>query len=257
MTETDHHGGAPLLPASASSGRRATEPASQEGRYTARRPSPYDKRGDNLIMSRPPSQPENADYADAQRFASEHGLEHEHSRHDLTHRWGTYPFGVGNWRRARNVVRGSLHGHSITAFEYHYVLLSDDTTERDAFHNFLVCVVDLDHAVPPLTAVRKDRLIWHDGQLVGTEIPIDQEMWLNQYSLFGEDGDFAHTVVTEEHAARCAQIDIKAEWRFAADDFLLWIENARIGDTLTAALEVLRPLISAAEGFSSTGRVQG
>ena len=203
-----------------------------------------------------PSQSGNADYADAQRFASEHGLEHEHSRRDLTHHWETYPFGVGSWRRARNVVRGSLHGRSITAFEYHYVLLNDDTTERDAFHNFLVCVVDLDHAVPSLTAVRKDRLVWHGNQLVGTEIPIDHEKWRDQYTLFGEDNDFAHTVVTEEHAARCTQIDIKAEWRFVADDFLLWIENARVGDTLTAALEVLRPLISAAEEFSPTGSVE-
>ena len=203
-----------------------------------------------------PSQAGNADYADAQRFASEHGLEHEHSRRDLTHHWETYPFGVGNWRRARNVVRGSLHGRSITAFEYHYVLLNDDTTERDAFHHFLVCVVDLDHAVPPLTAVRKDRLIWHDGQLVGAEIPIGHKMWLDQYILFGEDGDYARAVLTEEYAARCAQVDIKAEWRFVADDFLLWIENARVGDTLTAALEVLQPLISAAERFPSTGSVQ-
>jgi len=203
------------------------------------------------------SQSGNADYADAQRFASEHGLEHEHGRRDLAHHWDAYPFGVGNWRRARNVVRGSLRGRSITAFEYHYVLLGDDTTERDAFHSFLVCVVDLDHAVPPLAAVRKDRLIWHSGQLVGAEIPIRHETWQARYSLFGEDGDFARTVVTEEHAARCAQIDIQAEWRFVADDFLLWIENARVGDTLTAALEVLRPLIGAAEGFSPIGSVQG
>ena len=198
-----------------------------------------------------------ADAAAAQRFASEHGLEHEHTRRDLTHHWETYPFGVGSWRRARNVVRGSLHGRAITAFDYHFVLLEDDTTERDALHTFLVCVVDLDHAVPPLTAVRKDRLLWHSGQLLGNEIPIGHELWRDRYGLFGDDSDFARTVVTEEHAARCAQVDIEAEWRFIADDFLLWIESARVGDTLTAALEVLRPLISAAEGFSPTGSVAG
>jgi hypothetical protein len=114
-------------------------------------------------------------------------------------------------------------------------------------------VVDLDHAVPPLTAVRKDRLLWHGDRLVGTEIPIAHQMWRDQYTLFGEDRDFAHAVLTHEHAARCAQADIRAEWRFAADDFLLWIENARVSDTLTAALEVLRPLIGAAEGFEPTG----
>lgn len=204
-------------------------------------------------MSAASSEFRNPDHAGAQRFAADHGLEHVHSRSDLIHRWDSYPFGVGTWRRARNVVRGSLHGRSITAFEYHYVLLSDDTNERDAFRNFLVCVVDLDHAVPPLTAVRKDRLVWHGARLVGTEIPIAHELWRGQYTLVGEDRDFAHAVLTHEHAARCAQADIKAEWRFAADDFLLWIENARVSDTLTAALEVLQPLISAAEGFQPTG----
>ena len=204
-------------------------------------------------MSTPPARSGDADHAEAQRFASEHGLEHEHSRRDLTHHWETYPFGIGSWRRARNVVRGSVHGRSITAFEYHYVLLADDTTERDAFHNFLVCVVDLDHAVPSLAAVRRDRLIWHGGQLVGAEIPLGGDAWRDRYGLYGEDVDFARTVVTDEHAARCAESDARAEWRFVADEFVLWIENARVGTTLTAALGLLRPLVSAAEGFSSDG----
>src|SRR3982750_1009944 len=138
-------------------------------------------------MSSSPSKPESEDYAEAQRFAARHGLEHEHDRRDLTHHWDSYPFGLGSWRRARNVVHGTHHGRSITAFEYHYVLLSDDSTERDAFRNFLVCVVDLDHAVPALTAVRRDRLIWHGEGLPGTEIPIDQKVWREQYVLFGEN----------------------------------------------------------------------
>jgi len=87
-------------------------------------------------------------------------------------------------------------------------------------------------------------------------IPIEHEGWLSQYRLFGDDDDFARAVVTEEHAGRWVQIDIKAEWRFAADEFLLWIEDARVGGTLTTVLEVLRPLISAAEGFSSTRSVR-
>jgi hypothetical protein len=99
----------------------------------------------NPAMTSSPSKPESEDYAEAQRFAAHYGLEHEHNRRDLTHHWGSYPFGLGGWRRPRNVVRGTLHAGSITAFEYHYALLSDNSTERDAFRNFLFCVVDLDH----------------------------------------------------------------------------------------------------------------
>jgi hypothetical protein len=194
------------------------------------------------------------DDAEARRFAGRYVLEHDHDRRDLTHRWDSYPFGIGSWRRARNVVHGTLHGRSITAFEYHYVLLSDDSTERDAFRNFLVCVVDLNHPVPALTAVLRDRGIWHEGELRGTEFPVDHEAWRSRYLLVGDDEDFARAVVTDEHAARCVEIDAKVEWRFAGDDFLLWIESVRIGEGLSSALEVLLPLITAAENYPAQGR---
>ena len=96
-------------------------------------------------MTSSPFKSESEDYAEAQRFAAHYGREHERNRRDLTHHWDSYPLGLGSWRRARNVVRGTFQGRSITAFEYHYVLPSDDSTERDAFRNFLVCVVDPDH----------------------------------------------------------------------------------------------------------------
>ena len=204
-------------------------------------------------MSSSPPTPGGEDYAEAQRFAAHHGLEHEHGRRDLTHRWDSYPFGLGRWRRARNVVRGTLHGRSITAFEYHYVLLNDDSTERDAFRNFLVCVVDLDHPVPALTAVLRDREIWHESELEGAELPVNDEAFRNRYLLVGDDAEFARAVVTDDHAALCAEIDGRVEWRFAGEDFLLWIESVRVGEGLSAALEILLPLITAAEDFRGQG----
>jgi hypothetical protein len=200
-------------------------------------------------MTNVSSVPETEGHADARRFAARHGLEHEHDRRDLTHHWDSYPFGLGGWRRARNVVRGTLHGRPITAFEYHFVLLSDDSKERDAFRNFLVCVVDLDHPVPALSAVLRDRAVWHEGELKGVEVPINDESFRDRYLLVGDDDDFARAVVTDEHAARCAEVEARVEWRFAGDDFLLWIESVRLGDGLSAALQVLQPLITAAENF--------
>src|SRR4051812_50092182 len=89
-------------------------------------------------------QAEHDDHAVAMEFASRHGLEHEYSRRELTHRWENYPFGLGSWRRARNVVHGTLSGRSITAFEYHYVLWSDDKpAKRTPFDHFLGGVVAL------------------------------------------------------------------------------------------------------------------
>jgi hypothetical protein len=202
------------------------------------------------------STPDTDDYAAARRFAARYGLEHQHDRRDLTHHWDSYPFGLGSWRRARNVVHGTLHGRSITAFEYHYVLLSDDSAERDAFRNFLVCVVELDHPVPALTAVLRDRKGWHGGELKGVEVLVNDESFRDRYLLVGDDDDFARAVVTDEHAAHCAEIDARVEWRFAGDDFLLWIENVGVGDGLSAALHVLQPLITAAESFLAHGSAE-
>jgi hypothetical protein len=200
-----------------------------------------------------PSKPQTKVYTEARRLAARYGLEHEHDRRDLTHHWDSYPFGRGSWRRARNVVHGTFHGRSITAFEYHYVLFKDDTTERDAFRNFLMCVVDLDHPVPALTAVLREREVWHVGELRGAELPVNDESFRERYLLVGDDDGFARAVVTDEHAARCVEIGAKVEWRFAGDDFLLWIESVRVRDGLSAALEVLLPLITAAEDFRAQG----
>jgi len=184
------------------------------------------------------------------QFAAAHGLQHEHNRHKLAHQWAFYPFGVGNFRRARNVVRGALHGRSITAFEYSYFLMSDSVEQngyqRDAANLFLVCVVDLDHSVPPLAAVRTEWLDWHGDELPGPAIGIAHEKWSNVFTLVGDE-DFGRAVVTSENAARCAEADVHAEWRFVDDELLLWVWRGRVDDQLASILDVAKPLIEAAE----------
>jgi hypothetical protein len=196
------------------------------------------------------------DHAVAIDFARRHGLEHEHSRRRLVHQWDFYPFGVGSWRRARNVVHGALHGRSITAFEYHYALLSDTVEDngyqRDSLNRFLVCVVDLDHPVPTLAAVRTDWLTWHEDELAGPAIHIDHDRWSRLFTLIGEDVEFGRAVVTDENAARCAEVDVHAEWRLEGDELLLWVLGGRVDDQLVAILDVAVPLIEAAENYGAT-----
>jgi hypothetical protein len=198
---------------------------------------------------------EHADHEAALRFADKHGLQHEHSRRALAHQWEFYPFGVGSWRRARNVVHGALHGRSVTAFDYHYALLSDSVDangyQRDSLNRYLVCVVDLDHAVPDLVAVRTEWLEWHSEQAPGSIVTVDHEVWSKMFTLISDDTDFAQAVVTAENAARCAEADIHAEWRFAGDELLLWIRNGHVDDYLTSILDVALPLIQAAERYPS------
>jgi hypothetical protein len=67
--------------------------------------------------------------------------------------------------------------------------------------------------------------------------------------LTGSDVDFARTVVDDDRAQRCLQIDARAEWRFVGDEFIFWIESGLVDESLAVALDILRPLIVAAEGY--------
>jgi hypothetical protein len=205
-----------------------------------------------MIRRSSAEQPDRGDHAVARRFAESHGLQHAHSRRSLAHQWDFYPFGVGGFRRAYNVVHGSLRGRSITAFEYFYVLLSDSVDrngyQRDATNWFLVCVVDLEHPVPPLAAVRTGWLDWHEDELPGSVIDIDHEKWSKLFTLVGDE-DFGRAVVSSENAARCAEADLHAEWRFVDDELLLWVWRGRVDDDLVSILDVAEPLIAAAERY--------
>jgi hypothetical protein len=205
-----------------------------------------------MIRRSSPQQPRPDDHATAIQFAEVHGLQHEHNRRKLAHEWDGYPFGVGSFRRARNVVHGVLQGRSITAFEYSYLLMRDSVEQngyqRDAANWFLVCVVDLDHPVPPLAAVRTAWLEWHGEELAGPAIDIDHQKWSKVFTLVG-DVNFGRAVVTNDNAARCAEADVHAEWRFVNDELLLWVWRGRVDEQLVGILDVAKPLIEAAERY--------
>jgi hypothetical protein len=55
--------------------------------------------------------------------------------------------------------------------------------------------------------------------------------------------------VSSENAARCAEADLHAEWRFVDDELLLWVWRGRVDDDLVSILDVAEPLIAAAEGY--------
>lgn len=201
---------------------------------------------------------EHADHAEAIAFAHQHGLHHERARKELVTQWAGYPFGVGNWRRARNVVHGELADRSMIAFDYHYVTYSDDEEhgyERDALHRFLVCVINLSGAKPDLSAVRTEWLEWHPNAVEGSIIDVGNEAFARYFTLFGADEHFAGDVVTDERAARCAEVHSRAEWRFDGDELVIWVKGGRVGEQLHRVLEAVGPLIEAAESYQTPATI--
>ncbi|MGI8760751.1 MAG: hypothetical protein ACR2LF_05570 [Jatrophihabitantaceae bacterium] len=206
-------------------------------------------------MPAPAPTHESEDHAEARAFAHHHGLRHESQRKELVDKWRGYPFGQGNWRRARNIVTGQISGRAMTAFEYHFVTYSDDETggyERDALHRFLICVLDLSAAAPALSAVRTDWLEFNPDAVVGSTIDVDDEAFRTHFTVFGDDADFAHVVLTPERAARCMEPRARTEWRFDGDELVMWAKGGRVGEQVKAILDVISPLALAAESYRAT-----
>jgi hypothetical protein len=44
---------------------------------------------------------------------------------------------------------------------------------------------------------------------------------------------------------------VHSEWRFASDELLLWVWRGRVDEQLVTILDVAKPLIEAAENYTS------
>lgn len=53
-------------------------------------------------------------------YASQRGWQYRPQDPALVHRWSSPPFGVGNSRRAAEVLTGEFHGEQAVSFDYRY-----------------------------------------------------------------------------------------------------------------------------------------
>lgn len=167
----------------------------------------------------------------------------------LPDRWPGSPFGLGEKRQASNVIRGSLDGRELLAFDYRYVTSSTDADgdRHETTHRFHVCVMRMPGWLPPLS-VTPESVLSRLGQALGADdIELESEDFNRRYRVSAPDAKFACDVLTPRMMELLLRLP-PARWRTVGNDLLCWAQGrASTGDIVvrTAGMSEVIGLVPA------------
>ena len=151
-------------------------------------------------------------------FAAEIGFYYADSNKELTRRWTGSPFGVGDIRRARNVLTGYQHGRRVVAFDY---------SCREVGHpaqRYGVVVIKLQTGLPRIEVTGR----WAVDavrELAGTgRVESESEQFNREFTVVAADQRFGHAMMHPRMMEfLLAHGDLA--WRIEGDDLLCWAEG--------------------------------
>lgn len=188
--------------------------------------------------------------AEAADVAQRRGWLHREHHHELAQSYVGPPFGHGQHLRVHNVVQGDIEGLSITAFDYHYLVVAEsdaDRYDRSMRQCYLVVVIDLDVAVPCISATESE---WSDWAPRGGPVEVEFERFRRHYTVSAEDAALARAILTTEVMERIVDRLRATEWRIEDNRLVCWAKSQHVGHDLEDLLEVLWPVIQAAREFA-------
>lgn len=153
-------------------------------------------------------------------FARNRGWLYVDEDSSLTRRYTFAPFGQGDRRHARNVLRGQQSGHGLVAFDYSYRTRSD-SRNNGTTHRYAVCALSLPGPLP-LLQVTPENLLTRFGNALGlADIELESEDFNRRFRVHANDPKFASDVLT----ARTMQLLLARpafSWRIAGTDVVSW-----------------------------------
>jgi hypothetical protein len=164
------------------------------------------------------------------QFAQGRGWRLTPSDDALPERWTEPPFGLGDHRRATNVLTGAdPAGRPLVAFDYSYQTHSTDSKGNTTTqtHRFAVCALQLPAYLPRLT-VTTENVLTRLGNAVGvtSDIELESEDFNRAFRVHSADPKFASDVlsprVMETLLARR-----HLSWRIDGADIICW-EDGRL-----------------------------
>jgi hypothetical protein len=142
----------------------------------------------------------------------------------LAGRWAGDPFGNGDRRRARNVIRGNECGRDFVAFDYSYETHSTDSHGKrtSTTHHFAVTAVDLPAFLPTLE-VCPTGVFGKLTDAVGltNDIDLESEDFNRAFKVHAENRKFATDVLSPRTMQYLLSAP-KAAWRIQGNSALRW-----------------------------------
>ena len=161
----------------------------------------------------------------------------------LAHRWNGQPFGIGDSRRASEVMTGPFGPYRGTAFAYRYTTGSGK--ERTT-HVFGVTTLSLPTFLPTLEVTPENLGTRIARAFGGQDIQFESEDFNKRWRVAARDPKFAHDVLHPRVLERLVRGDTAGmSVRIEGTDIVCWTVGRPDLDLLGTRLGVLRSIVDA------------
>jgi Protein of unknown function (DUF3137) len=169
----------------------------------------------------------------------------------FTERWNGSPFGVGDRRRATNVVRGTDRGAAFVAPDYQYDTETTDSRGRRnrTTHHYAVVALGLPTVLPRLEVIPEGLLQRAAAAVgLGSDIELESEDFNRRYTVHARQPKFASDVLTPRTMEALLAAPPLA-WRIEMADLVCW-ESGRLAPVdVLARLATLHHVVDGIPSF--------
>ena len=186
-----------------------------------------------------------------QQFCMAKGWQYTAEDDSFTVRWNGTPFGQGDRRRCRNVVRGTDRGVPFVAFDYQYDTESTDSrgnTQRTT-HHFDVVALALPTVLPTLQ-VTPEGFLERAAEAVGLGggIDLESEDFNRHFRVHARQPKFASDVLTPR-TMEALLAGPPTAWRIEMSDLVSWGSGTMNPVDVLASLSTLHHVVDGIPSF--------
>ena len=165
-------------------------------------------------------------------------------------RWNGPPFGEGDMRRARNVIRGTWKSWPFVCFDYSYQTHTSDGRGGSStqVYRFTVASVALPTDLPRLQ-VTPENVLSRVGHALGmSDIDLESEDFNRAFRVSCPDPKFASDALTP----RTMQLLLSRthfSWRIEVTDLICWWSGEQTAVAVTEALSTMSDVVAGIPSF--------
>ncbi|MDQ1704784.1 MAG: hypothetical protein QOF18_1150 [Frankiaceae bacterium] len=165
-------------------------------------------------------------------------------------RWNGAPFGLGDHRRARDVIAGAAGTRTFVAFDYSYQTHSSDGkgNTTTTTHRYVVTAVRMPTALPDLQ-VTPESVFSRIGHVLGmSDIELESEDFNRRFRVHGPDPKFASDVLsprTMQALLGCGDVS----WRINGTDIIGWYDGKLDPTGVQSTMATLGTVIDGVPSF--------
>lgn len=157
-----------------------------------------------------------------QAACASRGWQYQSQDLSLVGRWSGQPFGRGERRQARNILRGTHQGRPHLAFDYSYQTKSTDSNGRTkrTTHRYAVLALDVGVALPALAVSSDNALKRALNTFTNADINFESDDFNRAFTVTADDPKFAYDILHPQTMDLLLNQGRDTSWRFEGKHLL-------------------------------------